>query len=111
MKSLIYLGAGIATSVAILYYIDTKKKAINAPNSNPAAVQKIESTLTNDVANNPIISAAMPTNINPSTFYGADGFVDENPNIIKRPVAVATVNSIYKTPAYVVDFSPLSTNN
>ena len=34
-----------------------------------------------------------------------------DPNVLKRPVAVTTINSIYQQSPYLNDFTPLSTNN
>jgi len=141
MKDIILFGVGVAIGYGYLYYKDNPSMlsklqgAVNSsnPTLTPVTTTPATSLVSSQAANannQPFAlvdnSTASGNNVPVTTagnnmmtvekFYKASGTEDSfagyiDPNVIKRPIAVATVNSIYSTPAYLTDFTPLTTNN
>lgn len=140
MKDIILFGVGVAIGYGYLYYKDNPSMlsklqgAVNSsnPTLTPAKTTPAISLVSREIndnnqpfalvdnstasGNNVPVTTAGNNMMTVEKFYKASGTEDSfagyiDPNVIKRPIAVATVNSIYSTPAYLTDFTPLTTNN
>ena len=64
------------------------------------------------ISDNVLVATGQVEDFYKATGDGSFSYSPYNdPNVLKRPIAVATVNSIYKQPAFLNDFTPLTTNN
>jgi hypothetical protein len=115
---------GATTSQSTLVNSDTTStNANNQPTSNvqPVLVTPTQSTSGGGLINTSttIVNDAgiakggsQSSDIN-TMFASASGIGSpyNDPNVLKRPVVISTINSIYQQSPYANDYTPLSTNN